>query len=111
MWVDNPLSLAGGREIYGYNKNQGLIELPGEGAAAGSLKVQAYGGNYGGGDPADWKPLIEVTPASPGPLQRGESKFGRPARASWSWSPCRTWIWRPRSSQTSCAWRARRSSS
>ena len=24
MWVDNPLSLAGGREIYGFNKNQGL---------------------------------------------------------------------------------------
>ena len=25
MWVDNPLSLAGGREIYGYNKNWGQI--------------------------------------------------------------------------------------
>ena len=33
MWVDNPLSLAGGREIYGFNKNQGLIELPGDGDA------------------------------------------------------------------------------
>ena len=51
MFVDNPLSLAGGREIYGFNKNQGLIELPGE-DGAGPLKVHAYGGNYGGRRPA-----------------------------------------------------------
>ena len=34
MWVDNPLSLAGGREIYGYNKNWGNINLSRTGGTA-----------------------------------------------------------------------------
>ena len=65
MWVNNPLSLAGGREIYGFNKNLGEIELP---AGGGHLKLRAYGGNYKGGKPAGWHDLIDVIPAAAGPF-------------------------------------------
>lgn len=71
MWVDNPLSLAGGREIYGYNKNWGRIELPEDGDVDG-LKLDAYGGDYGGGRPAGYHRLIDVTRSSGGSLRRGE---------------------------------------
>jgi uncharacterized protein with NAD-binding domain and iron-sulfur cluster len=71
MWVDNPLSLAGGREIYGYNKNWGRIELPKDGSADG-FKLDAYGGEYGGGRPAGYHRLIEVVRSSDGSLRRGD---------------------------------------
>ena len=60
MWVDNPLSLSGGREIYGYAKNWGWIGLPTSGPVQ-TLTLDAYGGNYGSGQPAGQHRLIEVT--------------------------------------------------
>ena len=74
MFVDNPLSLAGGREIYGFNKNLGQIELA-TGDSGGPLTLKAYGGDFGGDSPAGWHPLMEVTPRTAGPLQRGESRW------------------------------------
>ncbi len=72
MWVDNPLSLAGGREIYGFNKNLGGIKLPVDG---GKLTLEAYGGDFGGGEPAGWHPLIEVTPPTPSPFGSSTSEW------------------------------------
>jgi uncharacterized protein with NAD-binding domain and iron-sulfur cluster len=72
MWVDNPLSLAGGREIYGYNKNWGRIELPRKKGDLDGFKLEAYGGDYGGAARAGYHTLIEVTRASNGPSPRGE---------------------------------------
>jgi hypothetical protein len=74
MWVDNPLSLAGGREIYGYNKNLGLIDLPDKGGL-GDLKLQAYGGDFGGGHQAGWHPLMEVAVNGNGGPRRGDDEW------------------------------------
>ena len=74
MWVDNPLSLAGGREIYGYNKNWGWIDLPGDGSAD-ALKLDAYGGNYDGRERAGRHPLIEVAAGSNGSLRSGDVEW------------------------------------
>jgi len=73
MWVDNPLSLAGGREIYGYNKNLGRIRLPANGDLGG-LSLQAYGGNYSGGQ-AGWRRLMEVDTNGNGGCRRGEDRW------------------------------------
>ena len=60
MWVDNPLSLCGGREIFGWAKNWGsMIVDPQKG-----FTLQAYGGNYDPGLASDYFPLIEMTPVS-----------------------------------------------
>ncbi|MFL5884889.1 MAG: acetoacetate decarboxylase family protein, partial [Thermoleophilaceae bacterium] len=72
MWVDNPLSLAGGREIYGFNKNWGWIDLPQNGADQAAFALDAYGGNFDGGERAGRHRLIEVTGASGSSPERGE---------------------------------------
>jgi hypothetical protein len=60
MWVDNPLSLCGGREIFGWAKNWGsMIVDPQKG-----FTLQAYGGNYDPSLASDHFPLIEMTPVS-----------------------------------------------
>jgi hypothetical protein len=74
MWVDNPLSLAGGREIYGYNKNWGWIDLAADGVPGG-LKLDAYGGNFDGKQRAGRHPLIEVAPGSGGSVDTGGVKW------------------------------------
>src|SRR5439155_1167057 len=43
MWVDNPISLTGGREIYGYNENWGWVELPMDGERASQQKITDAG--------------------------------------------------------------------
>jgi hypothetical protein len=70
MWVDNPMSLSGGREIYGFNKNWGEIALPDDYQATG-LSLQAYGGDFDRGHAAGMHPLIEITRRSNGGLRRG----------------------------------------
>jgi uncharacterized protein with NAD-binding domain and iron-sulfur cluster len=62
MWVDNPLSLAGGREVYGYPKNWGWIGLPEDGQP-GQLTLDAYGGNYDPSRGAGPYRLMELTTA------------------------------------------------
>jgi hypothetical protein len=71
MWVDNPVSLTGGREIYGFNKSWGWIGLPG---AGGTFTLDAYGGNYDPEQPAGRKPLLQVTSAS-GALTLGAERW------------------------------------
>lgn len=60
MWVDNPLSLCGGREIFGWAKNWGsMIVDPQKG-----FTLQAYGGNFKSSSASGLCPLIETTPTS-----------------------------------------------
>ena len=74
MWVDNPLSLAGGREIYGFNKNLGHIELPDNGDF-GKLSLEAYGGDYRADAAAGWHPLMEVEVNGSGTCERGADRW------------------------------------
>ena len=80
MWVDNPLSLAGGREIYGYAKNWGWIGMP-EGDPPAELTLDAYGGNYDRGKAAGRFRLIEVAAAM---SRRSAPGKGRAAKTSGS---------------------------
>ena len=79
MWLEDPLSVASGRENYGYPKNWGWTLLPGEAQEPEVLALDTYGIEHY--DPAS-KParrrLLEVRPAegeqSPeGAGPRGES--------------------------------------
>jgi len=74
MWVDNPLSLSGGREIYGFNKNGGRIVLP-DAHNSARFSLEAYGGNYDRDERAGWHPLIKVTAANRGGLAIGEERW------------------------------------
>jgi hypothetical protein len=56
--VDNPMSYAGGREDYGYAKTMGIFE-PANGLGDRVI-VKAYGGTFGPGAHADWRPLLEI---------------------------------------------------
>ena len=69
MWVNDPISLAGGREIYGYNKHWGWIGLPDDGEPE-HFTLHAYGGNDDSGQPAGRCPLIKAK--SGGAIATGE---------------------------------------
>ena len=47
MWVDNPISLTGGREIYGFAKNWGSIALAPDET---QFSLDVYGGDFGVGN-------------------------------------------------------------
>jgi uncharacterized protein with NAD-binding domain and iron-sulfur cluster len=57
--VDNPMSYAGGRELYGYAKTMGRFE-PAEGIGDRQA-VAAFGGNFGRDEGAAWRTVFEVT--------------------------------------------------
>jgi uncharacterized protein with NAD-binding domain and iron-sulfur cluster len=58
--VDNPMSYLGGREDYGYAKTMARFDP--ESAIGESVRVDAYGGNFGADQHAGWRPLFEVAP-------------------------------------------------
>jgi uncharacterized protein with NAD-binding domain and iron-sulfur cluster len=63
--VDNPASLTGGREVYGYPKSFGWFDLQGE-KSIDSLKVDVFGGNFGPDKQAGRHTLLEITAVNPG---------------------------------------------
>ena len=59
IWLDNPMSLASGRELFGYPKAWGWPELPsGDGSRAWKLDV--FGLDYGPDQRAARHPLLEI---------------------------------------------------
>ncbi len=70
--VDNPMSLVGGRDVYGYAKTQGRFTPPGAMGDVNNVKV--YGGNFNTGAEAAWLDFMDVealTPAvPPNPLEK-----------------------------------------
>jgi uncharacterized protein with NAD-binding domain and iron-sulfur cluster len=66
--VDNPMSYLGGREDYGYAKTMARFDT--EGGNGDSVRVSAYGGNFGADQHADWRPLLEIAPVGGQPDDR-----------------------------------------
>jgi hypothetical protein len=64
MFVDNPMSLLNGREVYGYQKSLGRFEPPWTGASA---RVLAFGGNFANNNSAEWRPVLELYPVGAAP--------------------------------------------
>jgi hypothetical protein len=60
MWVDNPISLASGREMYGFAKAFGWMELPGSDPAPAGLEV--FGMDYGRDQSPSRRPLLRLDP-------------------------------------------------
>ena len=60
IWLDNAMSLADGRELFGYPKSWGWLEFPAEGDPAPRWKVDAFGLNYSPDALAERHPLLEV---------------------------------------------------
>jgi hypothetical protein len=75
MWVDNPISLPSGREMYGYPKSFGWATLPASIADAGSLSLDVFGMDYGRDETPTRRPLIR--------LERGK-KVHQLADMAWS---------------------------
>jgi hypothetical protein len=64
MWVDNPVSLLGGREIYGFAKQWGSPAYSTDGPPNCTLDV--FGGNFGETQTTGMKRLFELTPRTGG---------------------------------------------
>ena len=68
MWVDNPVSLVGGREIYGIAKQWGLSTISPDHRRCA---LDVFGGAFGAGRKSDMHRLIDIVPstgAHPGEL-------------------------------------------
>jgi hypothetical protein len=61
MWVDNPVSIMGGRDIYGIAKQWGVPSIGHDGSGC-SLDV--FGGDFGPNDVSCVRRLLDVTPRS-----------------------------------------------
>jgi len=61
LWLPNPMSLATGRELFGYPKSGGNPEFPDQNGGPPTWKLSVFGLDYAPGNVADWgKPLLEV---------------------------------------------------
>jgi hypothetical protein len=68
IFVDNPMSYLGGREAYGYAKTMGAFS-PRNGLG-NQVTVEAFGGNFGRNQGADWYPFLEIREGAPVPEAR-----------------------------------------
>jgi hypothetical protein len=78
VFVDNPMSYLGGRETYGYAKTMGRFDPAG--GTGDRVMVQAYGGNFGRNEGADWRDFVEISAgpqrAAPGPAPAARPESG-----------------------------------
>lgn len=61
MWVDNPISLVSGREIYGFPKAMAWFDLPAPGAEDEVLGLEVFGMDYDCDEEARRRPLVRIT--------------------------------------------------
>lgn len=60
IWVDNALSMATGREVYGWPKSLGRIQLPGDGNQ--DFRLETYGLNFAPENQPAFLPLLDMQP-------------------------------------------------
>jgi hypothetical protein len=61
LWLSNPMSLATGRELFGYPKSGGRPEFPADSQGPQTWKLSVFGLDYSPGSIADWgHPLLEI---------------------------------------------------
>lgn len=58
VFVDNPMSYVGGRDVYGYNKAQARFE-PAEGIGP-HVVIRTFGGDFSKTAQAHWQPVVEL---------------------------------------------------
>jgi uncharacterized protein with NAD-binding domain and iron-sulfur cluster len=62
IFVDNPMSYLGGRETFGYAKTMGRFD-PAD-AEGDTIAIQAFGGNFGRAEGADWRDFMQISPGA-----------------------------------------------
>jgi len=75
IFVSNPLSLTGGREVIGYNKNFGWVGLP-DPATLDVFSLDAFGGDYSPTTQAARFPLLSFSRVATGPPAQPEALGG-----------------------------------
>jgi hypothetical protein len=60
MWVDNPISLASGREMYGFAKAFGWLDLPVRGDDEAAFGLDVFGMDFGRDEAPSRRPLVRV---------------------------------------------------
>jgi hypothetical protein len=60
IWVDNAMSLATGRELFGYPKAWGYITFPAAGEATRTWGCDVFGLDFGKGETVGRRPLLEI---------------------------------------------------
>ena len=83
IFVDNPLSYAGGREDYGYPKAMGCF-TPTDGSGP-KIELSVFGGDFGRGNQAGWVRLLTILDEADAPPRRRAQQHGAKATSS-----CRT---------------------
>jgi hypothetical protein len=66
MFVDNPMSLLNGREVYGYQKSMSKFNGPPWNNP--NVVVQAFGGDFARNNTAEWTDVVDVSSAGAVPL-------------------------------------------
>jgi hypothetical protein len=78
VFVDNPYSLIGGRDVYGYNKSEARFE-PADGSGE-HVVIRTFGGDFQGGR-AEWHPIVELEQGEPdgsaGPALEGVADLAK----------------------------------
>jgi hypothetical protein len=73
IFVDNSMSLLGGREDFGYPKAMGQFEPPG--ALGATVALSAFGGDFEPDNQATWRPLLALQgPETTGAQPVGEAE-------------------------------------
>jgi hypothetical protein len=76
MFVHNPISLSGGREIYGYAKNWGWLGMPSDEQDPGRFTLDAFGmREYSTHSKAKRVPLLQVRRVGPSQTDQGRDKW------------------------------------
>jgi hypothetical protein len=66
IFVDNPMSYAGGREDYGYPKVMGQFSPPD--GLGDVVTINAYGGDFNPDAMAGWYPFLQLSPHAESPI-------------------------------------------
>lgn len=82
IWVDNPLSYAGGREDFGFPK--AMAQFSPQSGLGEHVEVQAFGGEFGRGNRAGWAPVLELDRGRPQGKPRALDQPGDEQAPTWS---------------------------
>jgi hypothetical protein len=89
--VSNPMSYAGGREVYGYPKSLGVFEP--QAGVGDPLAVKIFGGDFSTNSRAGWKVLFEIARANAAATGASAAKAARGSAAKTAKKSTRSGAW------------------
>jgi uncharacterized protein with NAD-binding domain and iron-sulfur cluster len=89
--VSNPMSYAGGREVYGYPKSLGVFEP--QAGVGDPLAVKIFGGDFSTNSRAGWKVLFEIARANATATSASAAKAARGSAAKTAKKSTRSGAW------------------